>query len=147
MEHLLDAICRTGTTCQCVCEWCGRTHFVDPGYYTGDWEEGELEDLRKKHAENPNEYVRWDDRDAISWGLFCGKQTVYECPCNEEKLKQYVDHYWRHKEILTKFLKNRAIEELTVAKVRFELLEAIGNTALEAEKAMDDMFYNKRAAI
>ena len=47
MEHLLEAICRGGTSCTTYCEWCARTHFLDHEGYHGDYEDGELEELRK----------------------------------------------------------------------------------------------------
>jgi len=136
MEHLLEAICRGGTECATYCEWCARTHFKDDHYDShglGDYEEGELEELRKNNKEKPDEHIVHYEHEAISYGNFCGKQIVWGCPCNEENLKPYVDHYWGHARILVEFLKSRAKEEANTARVRATVLDAIGEDAKEAE--------------
>ena len=136
MEHLLEAICRGGTYCQTYCEWCKRTHFKDSSGYSyhghGDYDEGELEELRKNNKEKPDEYIVHSDTDAIGYGDFCGKQIVWGCPCNEKSLQPYVDHYWNHARILAEFLKSKSKEESNAARVRAAMLEAIGKDAEEA---------------
>ena len=139
MEHLLDAICRTGTTCQCVCEWCGRTHFLDMEGYHGDYDPGEFEELLEQNKKDPDKYVRWEYTDAISYGNFEGKQLVWGCACNEEKIKPYVAHYWSHAKILSEFLRSKSQEEFKAAHVRMVLFDAIGKDALEAQKHITEM--------
>ena len=137
MEHLLEAICRGGTYCATYCEWCARTHYKDNGTGLGDYEEGELEELRKNSKEKPDEYIANYEADAISYGDFCGKQIVWGCSCNEKSLQPYVDHYWGHARILSEFLKSRTKEEANTARVRATMLEAIGKNAVEASEYIE----------
>ncbi len=139
MEHLLEAICRGGTHCQTYCEWCKRTHFRDnDGYHGhGDYDEGELEELRKNSEEKPDEYIVHYGDNAIGYGNFCGKQIVWGCPCNEEKLQPYVDHYWSHARILSEFLKTKSKEEANTARARATILDAIGKDADEASEHIE----------
>ena len=79
------------------CELCGRTHFADDEM-AGTWEEGELEELRKKQLEDPNKYIGHND--SVSWGNFSGYQVVDGCPCG--KVKKLENMVWVivHKDII-----------------------------------------------
>jgi hypothetical protein len=60
-----------------TCE-CGITYF--DGFNRWDWEEGELEDYRKKAKKEPEKYVEIDC--AAGCYQIDGREYVWDCPCN-----------------------------------------------------------------
>lgn len=60
-----------------TCE-CGITYF--DGFNHWDWNEGELEDLRKKAKADPEKYVEIDC--AAGCYQIDGREYVWDCPCN-----------------------------------------------------------------
>ncbi len=81
---------------------CGRTHFASrPG--GGDWEEGELEDLRRKAKEKPDSYIEDPTYDYISWKCINNRPLIPGCPCQWEK--KYADFIIGHRELIVLFLK------------------------------------------
>lgn len=103
-DEFMRAICGHGALCSILCEHCGRTHFVGDGH--GDYEDGELEDLRTNAQRNPGEYIEHNDYDSIDWGYINGKQIVWGCPCNSaRRFEQWI---WSHRYAIAKYLRLRA---------------------------------------
>ncbi len=61
------------------CEWCGRVHFCDRDLSAYD--EGDYERYKQGESQQPEAYIPWPE-DSIRYGVFGGKQFVFECPCN-----------------------------------------------------------------
>lgn len=76
------AFAHSGTSCVIECE-CGRVHFVSCSGH-GDYEPGELEDLRDNARLFPKKYVEHADHDTIdiTYPLGCGP-LVPDCPCGK----------------------------------------------------------------
>lgn len=88
------------TTTQTVCA-CGRTHFTSCDGH-GDFCEGELEELQRKAAEEPDKYFEHFDFDTIDAAYIDGKQIVPDCPCG--KYKRYCDWIEGNAESLAAYL-------------------------------------------
>jgi hypothetical protein len=102
---------------QCLC---GRTHYVSEG----DYEEGELEELRKKREENDERYIEHGDTDYVSTVYLNGGPNVFECPCHWEiKIARF---FWAHREFATNFLKNMVGEITRQAARETLILEELG---------------------
>ena len=113
----------TATLCSILCEWCGRTHFL-AGIGHGDYYEGELEELLKRQKENPDKYIAYYDDAGIPFAIFCGKQLVYGCPCNDsEELKKYEDFIWGHRFKIARYLRDRTKKEFEEKKIQSEMME------------------------
>ena len=59
---------------------CGRTHFVTAEGH-GDYEPGELEELKAKAAEEPARYIECWEYDHIDTVTVINKEVVMDCPC------------------------------------------------------------------
>lgn len=81
---------------------CGRTHFASHNG-TGDWEDGELEDLQRKAKENPDSYIEDPTCDYISWKMLNNRPLIPGCPCGWEK--KMADFIVGHRELIVLFLK------------------------------------------
>jgi hypothetical protein len=119
-DTFMEAVCNRGALCQILCEFCKRTHFMGELSH-GDYEEGELEDLRVKARKKPDKYIEHNDYDSISWGYINGKQIVWGCPCNSAR--QYEQWIWSHRYVISKYLRLRAQELETEAKFAKEVAE------------------------
>lgn len=66
LEMFQSAIVQYGSNVA-TCDFCGTTYF---GTWSGgrDYEDGELEQLRKLAADPKNKYVEWGDCDSVSNG-------------------------------------------------------------------------------
>ena len=98
----------TASCCTSWCEACGRTYFVtSPGH--GDYDEGELDELRANSLAEPDKYVEVPDFSSVSTMHFNGEQHVIGCSCrsldqlvsfiegNAEQLAAYLSLYWKDK--------------------------------------------------
>lgn len=107
-DWLVRAFSAGGTSCSIHCGQCGRIYFVTaPGH--GDYEPGELEDLRSKAAEFPQQYIEVPDFRSVEWMSFGGKSFVVGCHCGYDKkvsaflhdmkepLTAYLKLYWEDK--------------------------------------------------
>lgn len=105
-KRIDDAFTNGGTCCSIYCEACNRTYFItSPGH--GDYSEGELESLRERAAENPDQYIEVPDFGSVSWLELFGKQVVVGCLCGSdvrfanwiedraEELTKYLAAYWK----------------------------------------------------
>lgn len=89
-----------GSVRECVC---GRTHFDDSWDSGWDWEEGELEELRKFEEESPDKFVSHDC--AIGCMVIDNKEFVYDCECGlVEKYERFIIH---HEMQLRRYLNKR----------------------------------------
>lgn len=87
-----------------TCEFCGRTYFCT--WEHGDYEKGELEELRTLAKKEPNKYIEITDANAQSWGYIDGKQFVIGCPCNSAR--KYEDWILEHRYLIADYFKDRA---------------------------------------
>lgn len=118
-DRFMQAVCDRGALCSVLCEFCDRLHFVGAGH--GDYNDGELEDLRANALKNPGEYIEHNDYDTIDWGYINGKQIVYGCPCNSAR--QYEQWIWSHRYLIAKYLRLRAEEIALDAKFAQEVAD------------------------
>lgn len=96
-----------GSCCSAHCEACGRVYFVtSPGH--GDYEEGELEELRENSEKYPGIYIEVWDFSYVSTMILPhnGKTVVIGCVCdpteqlsdfiedNARQLTEYLAEYW-----------------------------------------------------
>jgi hypothetical protein len=112
-EMFQDALIGGGSNVA-QCDFCGTTYF---GTWSGgrDYEDGELEELRKLARDPKNKYVEWGDCDSVSYGMLDGRQFVYACPCNASAA--YEQFVWNHRHVIADYLKKRAAEEQSRAEV------------------------------
>lgn len=97
-----------GTLCSTTCQACDRTYFVtSPGH--GDYDEGELENLRELAEQSPDKYIEVPDFDSVSTMTMPTdrKHVVVGCICdptkalsefieaNAEELTRYLREYWQ----------------------------------------------------
>jgi hypothetical protein len=124
-EEFDEAVRYGGALCSIVCEYCGRVHFKSLD--TGDFEEGELEELLEKSRKEPDKYIDWGSI-TIGWGHIGGKQYVVGCKCNGvEKLEKFV---WSHRFLIIKYY----IEKAKKKKKEFEeFAESLQRLMPEAE--------------
>lgn len=100
-EDFEDAFSSRSGGCLRVCA-CGRTVFDVVNRW--DWEDGELEELEKKHAENPEEYIPADY--SVSTMTIGGDEWVMGCPCNKGRV--YQNFINGHDEQIADYLRRRA---------------------------------------
>lgn len=119
-EHMERAVQRAGSI-SITCELCKREHFASgsPGYF----EEGELEKLQAKAEKDPDKYVEDHSSDDVPWGHIDGKQAVIGCPCNG--LRRYEDFIWHNRDVIARYLVNRAKENLEDAQRDVELAAGV----------------------
>ena len=86
-----------------TCELCGRTIFEDDDS-AGSWEPDELEDLRKRAQETPDDVIGFTTC-SVGTGRICGKQVVTNCPC--KGLRPYEDFIWSHRHLIAEYLEKR----------------------------------------
>ena len=95
-KEFLSALVSTGS-CVETCDFCDRTFFFPEGHY--DWDEGELERLKKNAKRNPDKYIEvggW-----ISSGHIDGKCFVEGCPCNA--VVRYESWLWSTRYLIQSF--------------------------------------------
>jgi hypothetical protein len=122
-DYFIDSICHSGSLVT-DCDFCGRVHFATYGNEEF-FDEGELEELYEKQKQNPEKYIEHYDCSNVSWGNLDGKQVVYDCPCDEEKLSKYEDFIWKHRFIIAKYLKSRSEAELKEKQTQNNLLKNV----------------------
>ena len=110
------------------CELCGRTHFATCDDNV-DFDEGELESLRAKAAENPDKYMEDATVSMISWGYIDNQQVVHGCPCNIAR--RYEDWIWQHRCLITSYMKNRIRSQKREAEWEENGMEGIVESASE----------------
>lgn len=97
---------------------CGRTVFAD-SERAGDWEEGELEDLRAKATAQPDKYVAIGE-DGVSQ---CSIGIVWGCPCGMAgRYENFLIEY--EQEILT-YYRRTIPERKKRADADMRLLESV----------------------
>jgi hypothetical protein len=121
-EEIKDAVCN-GASPIIDCEFCGRTLFDETGE---NMEEGELDDLLKKHQESPKKYIPFPFQ--VHWGLVSGKQIVVNCPCN--KLTELEELFSDNIYVIRKYL-------LAKTKDRLGFAQAEHNAAKEISEAVE----------
>lgn len=111
-----NAITPCGTPVQ-VCDFCNRTHYVASGRFMDD---GELEEIMKKEAAEPEKYCANVMDDSISCGQIEGKTYVWGCGCkeSEERLSRIENWIWNHRHLIATYL------ELRVKSMREEVESA-----------------------
>ena len=76
-----EAFCQGGTSCDALCQNCGRTYFVTSSGH-GDYEEGTLEKLLKLSETNPDRYIEVSYFGSVRTFWMNGKQVVVGCDCD-----------------------------------------------------------------
>lgn len=128
-SKLFEDIISDSGSISIICEMCGRTHFgtASPNLF----EEGELEELRKKAKKNPGLYLEDSDNDCIGWGIIDGKQVVIGCPC--KSLRKYEAFIWTNRHIIMDYLTQRLEEEFTEKRSEFESAQRSAKALKESE--------------
>jgi hypothetical protein len=117
-EEFLEAF-REGSSGMVVdCEFCGRVYFATQD--SGDYEEGELENLRAQAEKDPDKYIEVDC--FTTRILIDGKGYAYGCKCN--KLRRYEDWIWSNRRGIVAYLKARTEKRLKAAAEDSEAVQA-----------------------
>ena len=125
----MDSICHAGSPV-IECEFCGRIHYAPNSDL--DFEEGELEELEKKHEQDPRKYIRNPD-DAVSWGYLDGKQIVCGCPCNS--VLKYEKFIWNHRYVIAKYFSLIAKKQEKQARDSRNIADKVKNSLQKIEEA------------
>jgi len=114
-EEFWDAILQERSYGDLICTLCKRVHFSsnDPGAY----DNGELEKLREKAEEDPDNYIEYPDG-GVDWGTYNGQQIIYNC-CTD-KVAHMEQWAWSHRRQLVKYLKSRTKRDLGIAQFEHE---------------------------
>lgn len=75
-----SAFVNSGGLCDVECE-CGRIHFVS-GRGHGDYNEGELDRLKRAAKIEPKKYIEHDLGESIDIAWLHGRQYVADCDCD-----------------------------------------------------------------
>lgn len=100
-EEFESALVSLGSI-RATCELCKREHFVSEG----DFEDGELDELREKARMEPEKYIEEGRYDMLDVGYIDGKQVVLGCDC--KLLSNYESWIWANRYTIAKYLKKRA---------------------------------------
>lgn len=108
------------------CGACGREHFED-AHDAGDWDDGEFEELQRKHEADPDRCVAHDDR--VLEAHFLGTQFVIDCPCGfaahaEQLLWAYAHPVMQYIAAHAKANKSEADETAEMADTAMAALES-----------------------
>ena len=118
-DEFMEAVCNAGSI-SVDCELCGRTHFTT--LEASSFEEGELEDLIKKHEKDPDKYIM-SDCSSISFGYLDEKQVVFDCPCNIAS--KYEKLFWNHRHIIRDYLTAKAKKIMENAESESKLAKEV----------------------
>jgi hypothetical protein len=103
---------------------CGRTHFAGGGEFEG----GEIEELRLLAKEKPDDYIEHNDDGYVGIdidGLF----LVCDCPC--DRAGRYEAFIWEHREGITAYLTKRVVGQISAAVIEARVAATL-NTAMQA---------------
>lgn len=114
------------------CQVCGRTHFADHAS-TGDYEEGELEDLLAKAAENPQQFICHED--LSEWFTFLNQQVVIDCPCGYAVALQ--ESLWGQRKKIMEYFTDRVGEALLDAQNTQARVQKTDRTLKQLEPQQD----------
>ena len=127
-DLFLDVIQNTGGIRR-ECEFCGRVFFEDDEG-AGDWESGELEELRRRAKEEPDKVFGCD---SVHSGTIDGKDYVLGCPCNA--VRRHEDFIWGHRRLIMDFI-SRKVKDMVERALEDEGLSDAAMADLEvADKA------------
>lgn len=121
-EEFEDAFRAGIGTTSAKCEVCG-VHVFASGDNSLGWEPGELEDLQKKAAANPDKYQELAMSDGISLGQVNGLQFVIDHGC--EKLGRYERFLWADRRQIIEYIKKRTEARKAEQERDDELLKGI----------------------
>lgn len=110
-----------GTT-DATCQLCG-IHFFASGDQSLGYEAGELEELQRLAAQQPEKYQELKLDDGVSIGEINGIRFVIGHGCTG--LRKYEDFIWGARRGIAKYLKRRAQDRLATAKDDVEQLEGL----------------------
>jgi hypothetical protein len=110
------------------CDFCGRVYFAtDDG---GDFEEGELEDLRARAEKEPDKCIEVSG--FATRIIVNGKYYAEGCKCN--LIRPYEDFIWLHRRGILAYIKARSEKRLKAAKEDAEATEATMTAAVMADE-------------
>jgi hypothetical protein len=122
MDLFWDLVTQEGVSLTIQCGWCGRTHFAT-GNNPGDYEDGELEALRRKAKDDPDHYLEDAWNGGIAWGHLDGRLLVWKCPCEAGlNIGRYERFIWDHRRMIAAYIKARAAAQLKQANQDSALL-------------------------
>lgn len=118
-NEFINAICDSGSV-ETECGFCHKTIFASltPGYY----EDGELERLKIRATNKPDDYEEWPGCDAVVFGTLNGINIVPGCSIEcDDKIYQYEKFVTENRYKITDFLKNRAAKIKEDSKLDAEM--------------------------
>lgn len=102
-----EACLQWGGTPVAVCH-CGRTNYAASGENMED--DGELERLEARTAENADKCVPHQNADSVGVTTVHGRTYVFDCPCGSlEGMEAFL---WENREMIGAYLKKRAAAEI-----------------------------------
>ena len=126
VSNIERAVAHTGTSCVVTCN-CNITHYVEESTH-GDYDVGELEQLREKHNIDPCHYKPEYEYGTIEYGYIEGKIFVVGCPSCIKKLERYASWIKAHRHIILDFLElenKDIIEAGELAKEELKTVEKL----------------------
>lgn len=131
-EEFLTAF-REGTSGVVVrCDFCGRTYFATGD--GGDFEKGELEDLRAKAEKEPDKYIEVDyftERVLVD-------RMYYAMGCKCNKVRRYEDWIWSNRRSILAYIKARMEKRLKAAVEDMEIAKGTLTAAKLSEDGEED---------
>lgn len=129
-DLFVKLICSGGAGAQ-VCEFCGREYLCSTD--TAYWDQETLKDWRAKAEKEPDRYIEDQQYSSIEYGELDGRLFVLGCDCNSAR--RYEDFIWGHRELISKYLKERTTSRLADATRDSKLAELMAGGLLDLEKA------------
>lgn len=134
-KEFLDAFKEGSSGMIVECDFCGRVYFATQD--GGDYEDGELENLRENAKKEPDKYIEVDC--FTTRILIDGHYYALGCKCN--KVRRYEDWIWANRRSIVAYLKARtekrlqaAIEDSRAIRAHVKIAEgAEGAEAMERE--------------
>jgi hypothetical protein len=130
-EEFLEAFSEGSSGVIVECDFCGRVYFATDDF--GDFEEGELEELREKAKKEPDKYIEVDyftSRVAVA-----GKTYAWKCKCN--MVRRYEDWIWSNRRQIVRFLKAKTERRFKAAEDDYKAVQTHLKLAEGAEGAED----------
>jgi hypothetical protein len=142
-EEFLDAFREVSSGMIVECDFCGRVYFATQD--SGDYGEGELENLRAQAEKEPDKYIEVDY--FTTRIIVDGKGYADGCKCH--KIRRYEDWIWANRGSIMKYLRARiekrfkeAEEEIKAMRVHMAIIKG-AEGAEESEREILRKLLNK----
>jgi len=133
-EEFLEAFSDHVSSVVVECDFCGRVYFATQDH--GDFEEGELAELRANAEKEPDKYIEVDyftSRIGVD-----GRCYAWGCKCN--KVRMHEEWVWANRRKILDYLTAMFGKRLKQAQEESEVLDG----ALVASKLLDDVRHGER---